>query len=93
MYVNLQDTIRRFAELLLEEERVKKIYAQNPREHQSIFIDFGVKKLTFILQVRGLDSASAEKLARVSMEPADKMLSGLFNGMDDWLEKLKDVKV
>ena len=93
MYVNLQDTIRRFAELLLEEERVKKTYAQNPRERQSIFIDFGVKKLTFILQVQGLDSASAEKLARVSMEPADKMLSGLFNGMDDWLEKLKDVKV
>ena len=93
MYVNLQDTIRRFAELLLEEERVKKTYAQNPRERQSIFIDFGVKKLTFILQVRGLDSASVEKLARVSMEPADKMLSGLLDGMDDWLEKLKDVKV
>ena len=90
MLITLQDTLHKFAELLKEEENVKKIYAGDPKKNQRTFINFGVKKLTFILQIQGLDFATAEKIARMTMEPADKFLTGLLSGMDEWIDQMKN---
>ena len=83
-------TIANFLKLLQEEDAVKEKFKKNPSQAKNEFVRIHVKKLTFILHLQGCDLETAEKMAKENFQP---LFEELFKGIEEWTEKVKNVKI
>ena len=73
---------------------VKEKYGRNPDQFKHEFIGIHVKKLSFIFQLQGCDLETAEKLATDVFQPLfEQLLGNLQTGLEEWAEKIKDLKL